>query len=151
MPVTHHSVFTGRMSFPPPNQQRQSIGWSCTMERKPVIVVVAVWGRKRFAIPVDSRSHVDRMWAPAYTILHYAYVLYIRCVVKTGVSDPTRRISVCSRSSAWRMTFMMCSCSSKVSWEDRVNDPVSDVCIDQPVPNLPITNTFLCAPVSFIS
>jgi len=24
MPVTHHSVFTGRMPFPPPNQQRQS-------------------------------------------------------------------------------------------------------------------------------
>jgi len=63
----------GRMSFLPPNQQRQSTGWSCTMEIKPVIVV-AVWGCKLFAIPVDSRSHVDRQWAPD--------TLYI-CIVYT--------------------------------------------------------------------
>ena len=58
-------------------------------------------------------------------------------------SDPMRSISVCSTSSAWRITRIMCSCSSNVSWLDRVNDPVSVVCIDQPVPNLSITH-FIC-------
>jgi len=32
MPAPHHSVFTGRMPFLPPNQQRQSTEGSSTVE-----------------------------------------------------------------------------------------------------------------------
>ena len=56
MPAPHHSVFTGRMTFLPPNQQRQSSqnkGFQST-ER-----IISVRSRKIQFINVQSESEAD--------------------------------------------------------------------------------------------
>jgi len=50
MPVPHHSVFTGRMPFLPPNQQRQST------QDMPIIILPNM---KQFTV---EHSHSTKWW-----------------------------------------------------------------------------------------
>jgi len=107
-------------------------------EKRPSII----WCRKYFDI-LNRLGMTHKHDGQTDLLIANAALHYIARPTKPQqreVANPMRSISVRSRSSAWRITCMMCSCSSNVSWLDRIADPVSDVCIDQPVPNLPFMN-----------
>ena len=56
MPATHHSVFTGRMTFLPPNQQRQS---SQNKGFQSTEWIISVTSRQIQFINVQSQSEAD--------------------------------------------------------------------------------------------
>jgi len=50
MPVPHHSVFTGRMPFLPPNQQRQSTEGNCKLQSLKIILADSSFSLQALAV-----------------------------------------------------------------------------------------------------
>ena len=86
-PAPHHSVFTGRVPFLPPNQQRQSTEGHQSTVTTMTLTLISVRDQK--VCPYNRHSSGSLGWP--FTLLKYKYVFQIKYTEAT-LSNSTRKL-----------------------------------------------------------
>ena len=87
-PAPHHSVFTGRMAFLPPNQQRQSYYWKCkfVFSQLPLLTEYTWWTRKVMVVRNGMHLNMGDKW----TFNSYSWVATSLRLTHSTVCDDSK-------------------------------------------------------------